>query len=401
MTKPATDWSMKRFEVARAFSPAAPVRNADLFAGRKAQMDRLVMVVGSDGKHALLYGERGVGKTSLARVLSIAIAPSQVSAFVTCDTTDDFASIWNKILSEIKFLYSKQKFGFGEGSNQVVMSAGEQLGHVTNPDQARTALRMLSDSRGVVIFIDEFDRVRDPATRTAFADLIKIVSDQHLVATLVLIGVADDVGELISEHASIERNIDQIPMPRMSPGELADIVNKALSSVDMKIQSAALGRITMLSQGLPHYTHLLGQSAALVAVDERRVVVTPSNVEAGVRRAIESTQQSIVEKYREATASSQKNLYQEVILACALADRTGQGYFTQPDVREPLSQIVGRPMSIPSYARHLGELCDEKRGPILVKKGQPRRYRYRFANPLMQPYVTMLGLAEGKLQVTD
>ena len=36
-----------------------------------------------------------------------------------------------------------------------------------------------------------------------------------------------------------------------------------------------------------------------------------------------------------------------------------------------------------------------QRGPILSKKGQPRRYRYRFANPLMQPYVTMRGLASG------
>ena len=89
-------------------------------------------------------------------------------------------------------------------------------------------------------------------------------------------------------------------------------------------------------------------------------------------------------------------MFPEVILACAIAPRNEQGYFTQPDVREPLSKIMGRLMEIPSYARHLSDLCEDKRGPILVKKGRERRYRYRFANPLMQPYVTMKGMSDGK-----
>ena len=41
----------------------------------------------------------------------------------------------------------------------------------------------------------------------------------------------------------------------------------------MTIASGAVARITALSQGLPHYTHLLTQLAAQSALDDRRVHV--------------------------------------------------------------------------------------------------------------------------------
>ena len=40
--------------------------------------------------------------------------------------------------------------------------------------------------------------------------------DAKVPATVVLIGVADSVGELIREHGSVERALVQIQMPRMS-----------------------------------------------------------------------------------------------------------------------------------------------------------------------------------------
>jgi Cdc6-like AAA superfamily ATPase len=229
------------------------------------------------------------------------------------------------------------------------------------------------------------------------ADLIKILADQAIDVTLCLVGVADDVSDLIGEHASIERNLEQVKMPRMSADELADIVTTRINSLKMSIDTKAARSIVHLSQGLPHYTHLLGQSAAIVAVNGDHKNVTYEHANEGMSDALNAVQQSILEKYQEAIASSQKNMYPEVILACALAHRDEQDYFTQPDVREPLSNILGRAIDIPSYARHLSELCTERRGALLVRKGQPRRYRYRLANPLMGPYVIMRGMSEGRI----
>jgi hypothetical protein len=42
----------------------------------------------------------------------------------------------------------------------------------------------------------------------------------------------------------------------------------------------------------------------------------------------------------------------------------------------------------------LNEFSDKKRGRILRKIGERRRYRYRFSDPLMQPFVIMRGVVD-------
>ena len=59
----------KKMDVIAAFSPSAPVDNRALFAGRIGQITTILNVVMQRGQHAIIYGERGVGKTSLANVI--------------------------------------------------------------------------------------------------------------------------------------------------------------------------------------------------------------------------------------------------------------------------------------------------------------------------------------------
>jgi hypothetical protein len=56
----------------------------------------------------------------------------------------------------------------------------------------------------------------------------------------------------------------------MSTLELAEIATKGIAAARMTIADAAVVRIAALSQGLPHYTHLLTQLAAQAALGERR-----------------------------------------------------------------------------------------------------------------------------------
>ena len=65
------DWQALSYEAAQIFSPSAPVDEAALFAGRQTQIRKLIEAVLEKGKHAVLYGERGVGKTSLVKVFHL------------------------------------------------------------------------------------------------------------------------------------------------------------------------------------------------------------------------------------------------------------------------------------------------------------------------------------------
>ena len=57
---------------------------------------------------------------------------------------------------------------------------------------------------------------------------------------------------------SVERALVQSKMQRMSLEELREIITKGLERLNMAIDENALKHISLVSQGLPHYTHLLG-----------------------------------------------------------------------------------------------------------------------------------------------
>jgi hypothetical protein len=61
--------------------------------------------------------------------------------------------------------------------------------------------------------------------------------------------------------------------------------------------------------------------------------------------------------------------------------------------------VAGRRIEIPQFARHLNQFLMPERGAILRREGVPRRYFYRFTDPILEPYVVLHGLSEGL--VTD
>ena len=102
-----------RVSAARAFSPSAPIDKARLFAGRIQQVHEVINAVVQRGQHAIIYGERGVGKTSLANVLSDLLSDvgleGESSVIVNCDGTTDFTSLWYKICRELPMLLKRQE----------------------------------------------------------------------------------------------------------------------------------------------------------------------------------------------------------------------------------------------------------------------------------------------------
>jgi hypothetical protein len=107
----------------------------------------------------------------------------------------------------------------------------------------------------------------------------------------------------------------------------------------------------------------------------------------------------VTETHSKAIHSSQKNaLYRQVLLACALAaarSNDSLGYFNPSAVVGPLSAILGEDVSIATFTNHLREFCEEKRGLVLERDGQPWGFRYRFSDPLLVPFIFMDGVESG------
>ena len=399
----ATDaaYAAAEFQVGSVFTPGAPINERDLFSGRIPQVRSIIQAISQRGYHAVLFGERGVGKTSLSNVLAGFLSDVEKSYLlprVNCDSMDTFSSLWRKALQDIVISKKRQGIGFNAQEIETAESVIADLPEQVTPDDVRRVLSELSKGVVLVVVFDEFDRIQDRTVTVAMADTIKTLSDYSVSATILLIGVADSIDELIEEHQSIERAIVQVPMPRMSPQETKQIVLNGLARLSMEIDSDSLDEIASLSQGLPYITHLLALQSVRAALAEKNLKIESVHVETGMRSALDQWQQSIKHSYYAATKSQQPdNIFKEVLLACALAEIDDLGYFSAAAVRTPLNIITGHGYDIPNFARHLKEFSEAGRGPILERVGTVRRLRYRFRSPLMRPYIVMRGFADGLL----
>lgn len=377
-----------------SFSPSAPIDRRDVFAGRRDQLAALVTVVRQRGQHAVIYGERGVGKTSLAGIAAeIARGDAFFTAHVICDSGDDFASIWRKVFEEIRVTLDGQL----GNAMQFVRDADD-----ISPNEVRLVLRTLTGNARVLIFVDEFDQIASPGTKRLFADTIKILSDQAIRATIVPVGVGDSVTDLIDEHESIARALVQVEMPRLPLKERREIIDKGLAAAGMSITYSAGEHIAYLSQGLPHYVHRLAQQAGLAAVNRDSLEVSAEDVDSAIEIVVTDTHESVARDYHAATWSSKPGaLYEDVLLACACAQADDRGYFRAAAVEAPMTTITGRQYRVPAFARHLEAFREEGRRRVLVREGTPKYYRLRFRDPLLQPYVIMRGLRHGRIADKD
>ena len=122
------------------------------------------------------------------------------------------------------------------------------------------------------------------------------------------------------------------------------------------------------------------------------------DVDAATEKAVDAAQQSLRSAYWKGVTSPRRdNIYAPVLLACALARTDDFGYFAAADVRKPLTAIMGKPYQIPGFAKHLNDFSGSDRGPILRKTGVKHKFRFRFANPLMQPLIIMQGLVDHRI----
>lgn len=396
MRKPSTpnEWLMLEFEISALFD-GAPIDEEDLFAGRSTEVRRILEAVMDRSKHVVLFGERGVGKTSLSNVFwkrFNSTLKSFIVARVQAGPSDSFSSLWIRALEEL------QAAGVSAGKNEYVKFETEF--DVITPSQIRREIQKIGANAIPIIIIDEYNEIADEDAKRLTANLIKEFYDFSVTTTVIVVGVAENISELIRDHASIDRAIVQIPLKRMSIDELKEIIFKRSSRTIMKFSTDAIWTIVILSRGLPYFTQTLSKYAAKHAITKKRTDVTNEDVEASMERFIDDEERKFKDAYRTATRSNQENFFQQSLLACALAKTDDEGFFTANDVVEPYSAIMRGKKRIAHFEKHLRRFSSDEGGNILIKRGGDRQQTFRFSDPMMQPYVLIRGINDKMIDDT-
>jgi AAA domain len=387
--------------VDQVFTPATPVKTSALFAGRRPQIDKVLTTLMEPGRHAILFGERGVGKTSLANIVSEKLVQqAAIVPKVSADSDDSFTTLWDKVFKRITVSAAKQGAGFMPKRQIELKKLSERSRRALSPDDVADLLSRLPFT---VPVIDEFDRLLSEDVGLLVADTIKLLSDSGTGATILIVGVGHDVTDLISHHPSIERCIRQIHLQRMEPNELEEILDNGFNRLDLHADTELKRKMVNLSHGFPHYTHALGKYSALSALEAGNNDVSYADFLSGVRNAIDDTHESIQRSYLDIMSEGSQEALPFITLAAAVANEDLHGTFRMTDLRESMSLLGRRPF--PGRRRfrpfrfehYLDKLTTEEGGKVLERVGRPGSNRFRFQSPLMKPYIIMQAYKGGAL----
>ena len=213
---------------------------------------------------------------------------------------------------------------------------------------------------------------------------------------MFVVGVAESANDLIEEHPSILRCLRQIPMQRMGRNELSENSREVLAFPWHDNLKRRPNSYCGISCGLPHYTHLLGQKATKQALEAHTLAIDVQHVDAAIATCIAETAQVIHDQYgRSVRGVHQRGIFPEVLTAAALLGADG-GRFAPAELRLMLAKLLRREESrSPGFGGHLRKLCSDGGGFIFERTGSTRRYRYRFIEPMMQPFALMQGVRLG------
>ena len=118
----------ERERLARLLTPNRPVDVPEFFAGRRRLLDQATDAANTAGLHVVLWGDRGTGKTSLAKVLGHGAQEADRPEgrrviFASCSSEDNYGSIWRKVFQEIQV--SQRQLGFVQEATASVIWAAQ------------------------------------------------------------------------------------------------------------------------------------------------------------------------------------------------------------------------------------------------------------------------------------
>jgi len=93
----------KSVDLGTAFSPMTPLRDASHFVGRKEELERSLDALVTPGAHLVVYGPRGIGKTSLVNVVIHLLGREGSDCRVTrytCSHGDHYQQIFGAYLEK-------------------------------------------------------------------------------------------------------------------------------------------------------------------------------------------------------------------------------------------------------------------------------------------------------------
>lgn len=279
-----------------AFTPSQPVSDVRMFAGRSDMLLSLIRAIEDQQLHVILYGDRGMGKTSLLHVLGNLAREARYHVhYTSCSESSSFSSTFHAIANALPIMYHSDY-----GPTSAEAERGESMAALLPQQDATVAdvsdvFAHISGTR-VLIILDEFDRSRSADFQRSIAELIKTLSDRSARVQLVIAGVAPNLATLIEHIPSIRRNILGIAVGKLTDEEVGQLLENGERTSGIEFDDDARQAIIIAANGSPYLAGLLGQQAGISASDRDALMVEQSDVGVALERATGEVRQRLSQR---------------------------------------------------------------------------------------------------------
>lgn len=388
------------------FTPNRPVDDPERFYGRtepvSEMVDSLFQIKNQNPKHTIVTGDRGVGKSSL--LMQIQLTSNGVNSLTDRFKIDrgvdkfNFLSVWHDvdatqnafdlalaILGKFESAFKKFLSGF---SLEIDLAGFGKLGRdKQNPinissliDEFVVRIGKVAEGAeknkkdGVLIFIDELDRIKPDSMISSFFKLTseRLARDGIKRVGFVCAGITGAVQKLEEEHASILRTFRDVPLPRFAKEESALILKEGFGKANHKCSMPNFeDRVLEVTMGLPEPIHLLGSEMLSVDIDG---ILLEDDFENAIKKIVSDVRKN---KLASLLRKAGGGKYQKIVEAIAKHDK-------KIVPLEFIAKVIGQEQS--QFSTNMATLVDRE---IIFK---PAIGHYAFTDPMLKEYVKMNGV---------
>ncbi|MDE1492567.1 ATP-binding protein [Xenorhabdus bovienii] len=388
--------------------PAAPISTFELLFGREKQISAIESVLYSDGRSVFIYGDRGVGKTSLAHTIAYKLQEENEPILIGCEPSSSLLSIINDIMIKAKpknninkekiFSAGMNVLGFNLNSTVKTTNKNE-VDNVNSISSAVFALEKLIEihSSCPFIVIDEFDQIESVHERQNFGRLIKALGDQNIKVKIIFTGISDSLHSLIGGHLSSERQIHQTHLEALPWNGRFKIIDNAFSEFNIKIDEDIRYKIAGLSDGFPHYVHLLCEKILTCAFIKKENIndIDYNIFLEGLGDAVDSISETLKHDYVMATLGRDECFHHLLWAMGDSADLQREKKTIKHSYSEICKQKQLPMLQEKQFDRQFNKLKKEEFGTIVVDAFENRKGWYRFKENMIRGYVRMLAEKNG------
>ncbi len=395
--------------------PAEPISSIELLKGRHKELEDIRRALFAKGRHMFIYGDRGIGKSSLAQTAALQYQSSDSDIIqIGCTRTSTFYEIMQSIAASLIESFDSREIQTRAGVNLKFFNFEFLAKSSSKPDvpsvcNMEQALDVISDIREMhsekpIIVVDEFDAIQEPEERYKFAEFLKKMGDSGIYIPIIFSGIAASLDDVLGGHQSSIRQLFPIQLSPISWDSRWDILVEALEAFNIEYDEEIKYRVAGISDGFPYYVHLITEQLLWAIFDDPETlqVANFSHYNEALKKAVETVQEHIRKPYDLATTRHSQDFH-HALWACAdtsiLYRKTDSIYASYERIIRDLNHANPQEILVPidrkKFSQRLNTLTKPSHGSVLKKMSDNRTGWYQFSENMLRGYVRLLAETNG------